>query len=91
MRTVRVVVEGVVQGVGYRYSLRSTAEDAGVTGWTRNRADGSVEAVLEGEEQSVDGVVAWMAAGPAGAHVTRSRVTDAAPEGSTAFEIRPTA
>lgn len=91
MKTVHVVVEGLVQGVGYRYSLRSVAERAGVTGWTRNRADGTVEAVLEGEDAAVDGVVEWMAAGPPGADVTRSRVRETAAAGSTAFEIRPTA
>ena len=44
-----VVVHGIVQGVGYRYSCEYKARELGVRGWARNRADGAVEAVFEGE------------------------------------------
>lgn len=91
MRSVHVIVEGGVQDVGYRYSLRLEADRAGVTGWVRNRTDGTVEATLEGTDAAVDGVLAWMAEGPPGARVARSRVTDVEPAGSPSFEVRDTA
>jgi acylphosphatase len=91
MRRVHVMVSGDVQGVGYRYTLRLVARDARVTGWVRNRRDGTVEAELEGAPEQVDAVLAWMAEGPPGARVEAATVTDAAPTGETAFEVRPTA
>lgn len=85
-----MIVGGEVQGVGYRYTMRMVARDAGVAGWVRNRADGTVEAEIEGSASQVDEVLAWMAAGPPGALVTSATVTDAAPTGSRGFEVRPT-
>lgn len=90
MTRVRVTVRGTVQGVGYRYSLRRVADREGVSGWVRNRADGSVEAELEGETAAVEAVLAWAAAGPPGARVTETQVADAAPTGEAGFEIRAT-
>ncbi|KAA9089881.1 acylphosphatase [Microbacterium radiodurans] len=91
MRSVHVIVEGDVQGVGYRYTLRLEADRAGVAGWVRNRLDGSVEAVVEGADDRVDDVLAWMAEGPPGARVDRARVTDADPAQLSGFEVRDTA
>ncbi|MFS0714273.1 acylphosphatase [Microbacterium sp. 2P01SA-2] len=90
MRSVHVIVEGRVQGVGYRYSLLLEADRRGVVGWVRNRANGSVEAVLEGTDDAVDAVLAWMAQGPPGARVDVARVADTPRSGSTAFEVRDT-
>ncbi|WP_417561773.1 acylphosphatase [Microbacterium sp.] len=90
-RRVHVVVSGLVQGVGYRYTLRLVADEAGVSGWVRNRRDGTVEAELEGTIAQVDEVLAWMAEGPPGSRVTGARVQDAAPVGPTGFTVRPTA
>ncbi|SDQ24515.1 acylphosphatase [Microbacterium sp. cf332] len=90
MRSVHVDVEGRVQGVGYRYSLRLEAERRGVAGWVRNRSDGTVEAVVEGPDDAVDDVLAWLANGPPGARVDRTRVTDAPVSGTTGFEVRDT-
>lgn len=90
MRSVHVIVEGRVQGVGYRYSLLLEADRRGVAGWVCNRTDGSVEAVLEGTDDAVDAVLAWMAEGPPGARVDAARVTDAQRVGSTGFEVRDT-
>ncbi|MGY1746649.1 acylphosphatase [Blastococcus sp. SYSU D00695] len=61
--TVRVVavVSGLVQGVGYRWFVRGLARDAGLAGSATNRADGSVEVVLEGREDAVRAVVAALA------------------------------
>ncbi|TDN91972.1 acylphosphatase [Microbacterium sp. BK668] len=94
MRRVHVLVSGDVQGVGYRYTMKIVAADAGVVGWVRNRRDGRVEAEFEGDDAPVDEVLAWMAGGPPGARVTAAQVTDASPRGSSAesgFEVRPTA
>lgn len=85
------MVHGMVQGVGYRYTMRMIAREAGVAGWVRNLRDGSVEAEIEGTADQVDEVVAWMAQGPPGAHVDTAMVTDAAPTGARGFEVLPTA
>lgn len=91
MRRVHVVVRGQVQGVGYRYTMRMVAREAGVAGWVRNRRDGSVEAEVEGTDAQVDEVLAWMAGGPPGSGVTDATVTDAAPTGASTFEVLPSA
>ncbi|MCW3493663.1 acylphosphatase [Microbacterium sp. SSM24] len=87
MRRVHVLVSGEVQGVGYRYTLRMVAREAGAAGWVRNRRDGTVEAEVEGTEAQVDEVLAWMAGGPPGSRVTAATVTDAAPTGETGFDV----
>lgn len=90
MRRVRVRVQGMVQGVGYRYTMRLIAREAGVTGWVRNRYDGSVEAEVEGSDAQVDAVLAWMAEGPPGARVTAASVTDVDPSGGGVFQVLET-
>ena len=62
-------ISGRVQGVGYRDSLRMIAQALNVTGWVRNKEDGSVEAIVQGDEQDVERVVAWCHNGPPGANV----------------------
>ncbi|WP_439593440.1 acylphosphatase [Microbacterium sp.] len=89
MRRVHVVVRGVVQGVGYRYTMRMIAREAGVTGWVRNLRDGSVEAEVEGTDAQVDEVLAWMAEGPPGSRVDAATVTGAAPVAEASFDVRP--
>ena len=91
MKRVHVIVSGDVQGVGYRYTMRMIARDAGVTGWVRNRRDGTVEAEVEGTRRQVDEVLAWMAEGPPGSRVETRTVTDAAPTGERGFEVLGTA
>jgi acylphosphatase len=71
-------VSGRVQGVGYRDGLRSQALGHGVSGWVRNRRDGSVEAVLQGEAAAVEAVLAWARRGPPAARVLEVRDTPAA-------------
>lgn len=78
----------MVQGVGYRYTMRMVAREAGVGGWVRNLSDGSVEAEIEGRPEQVDEVLAWMAQGPPGAQVDSAAVTDAASTGERKFEVR---
>ena len=87
-KRVRVIVEGSVQGVGYRYTMRMIAREAGVSGWVRNLADGSVEAEVEGTSAQVDEVLAWMASGPPGSSVTGSRVTEISATGERGFDVR---
>ena len=65
----RVLVAGRVQGVGFRWAVEDEARDAGVTGWVRNLPDGRVEAVFEGEEESVRRMVGICRRGPAVARV----------------------
>jgi acylphosphatase len=77
-----------VQGVFFRDSVRRLAEGHGVTGWVRNNWDGSVEAVLEGEPDDVERVVAFMREGPRGARVDRVEVADEQPEDLTGFGVR---
>jgi acylphosphatase len=88
MVRVHVVVSGRVQGVWYRQSCQERARAAGVSGWVRNLADGTVEAVVEGERSAVDTVLAWMAEGPPLAEVSGLTVADREPTGATGFEVR---
>ena len=65
----RVVVNGFVQGVFFRDSVRRLAIRSGVAGWIRNNRDGNVEAVFEGEPEAVEKLVAFCREGPRGARV----------------------
>ena len=85
----RVVVAGRVQGVWFRESCRREAQAAGVGGWVRNRNDGRVEAVFEGESAAVLAMVTWCRIGPPRAEVTAFEVTDEDPTGEVGFRVRP--
>jgi acylphosphatase len=82
----RVVVTGDVQGVNFRSVTADEAEDAGVAGWVRNRDDGSVEAVFEGDADAVERVVEFCRSGPSSASVEDVDVSEEEPEGLSAFE-----
>jgi acylphosphatase len=84
----RVIVHGRVQGVGFRYSLARAAQSRGVAGWARNRADGTLEAVFEGDPGAVEALVRLSHAGPRGAEVERVDVFEEPPEGLSRFETR---
>jgi acylphosphatase len=90
--TRQIRVGGRVQGVGFRASLQGEARKAGVAGWVRNRADGTVEALLHGPAHAVEAIVAWARRGPPGARVSDIRVSPGAPDEvpGTHFELRPT-
>ncbi|MBW2039934.1 MAG: acylphosphatase [Deltaproteobacteria bacterium] len=68
---VRVRVEGLVQGVFYRYSTQRRAQELGVNGWVRNLWDGNVECLLEGERGKVEALLQWCHQGPPGAQVKK--------------------
>ncbi len=88
MRRVHVIVAGLVQGVGYRYTMRMVAREAGVAGWVRNLRDGTVEAEVEGTDAQIDEVLAWMAEGPPGSRVDSARVQDVTVTGQRGFDVR---
>ncbi|WP_152815407.1 acylphosphatase [Georgenia subflava] len=81
----RVVVHGRVQGVGFRYACEVQAGRLGVGGRVRNLDDGTVEAVVEGDDVAVDALIAWLHQGPRHAEVTRVEVHDEEPEGLSGF------
>ena len=82
-------ISGRVQGVGFRYSMAEEAERLAVTGWVRNRRDGTVEAVIDGAPDAVEAVLAWARRGPRGAQVTDVQVAEV-PASFERFEMRPT-
>lgn len=83
----RVVVRGFVQGVGFRWSAQSLARAREVSGWIRNRGDGAVEAVFEGDRDAVESMLRWCESGPRGAEVDGVEVFEETPEGISRFEI----
>lgn len=83
-------IYGQVQGVGYRQSLQQAASRLGLTGWVRNRRDGSVEAVIYGEEIAVTQLITWAKKGPAMAKVTQVLVSDTTQPEQQDFVILPT-
>jgi acylphosphatase len=90
----RVVVEGLVQGVGYREFVRRAALRLKVSGWVRNRSDGSVEALARGSPACVEALIAEMRQGPPAAGVERLSVIeqDEPPaDDRPAFVVRSTA
>jgi acylphosphatase len=85
----RVVVRGRVQGVNFRAATRQTARRHGVAGWVRNRSDGAVEAHLEGPDDAVEALEAWIVTGgPPAGEVDRVEAQDVDPEGLDRFEVR---
>lgn len=86
-------IVGLVQGVGYRASFEGQARTLGLAGWVRNRADGSVEAVVQGDAEAVEKIIGWSKRGPSAARVKEVTVSDlddaSIPAGH--FEVRPTA
>jgi acylphosphatase len=83
----RVVVHGRVQGVFFRDTVRRMSASRELAGWVANRADGTVEAVFEGDEDSVAALVAFCREGPEGAEVERIEEHEEEPEGLEGFRV----
>ncbi len=83
----RLQIFGRVQGVYYRASTQQEAERLGVSGWVKNRPDGSVEAEAHGPDSAVTALIAWCQYGPPGARVERMEVTDCPPMTGADFQI----
>ncbi len=75
-RRVKVLVYGIVQGVGFRYFTQQEAHRLGLSGHATNLADGSVEAVAQGESKAVDKLIEWLKSGPRTASVDSIEVTE---------------
>ncbi|MGQ5523233.1 acylphosphatase [Chitinimonas sp. PSY-7] len=90
MITRHLLIYGRVQGVGYRYALEAKAATLQLEGWVRNRLDGTVEAIVQGPEESVHALVAWARQGPPTASVTQVAVKDHDPIKQDGFQRLPT-
>ena len=92
MKRVHLTISGRVQGVYFRQSTRREAVACGISGWVRNRNDGTVEIVAEGPSEALEKLIAWCAIGPEMAIVDSVERIDeesaGIPEG---FDVRPTA
>ena len=71
---IHVYISGRVQGVGYRYSTVNKAQSLNITGWVRNTHDDKVEAIFEGDENSVEEMLKWCKKGPSMAFVTNIEI-----------------
>ena len=85
------LVEGDVQGVGFRYATQRHADGIGVKGWVRNLEDGRVEVLAEGERALLEDMLAWLQHGPSGAYVSsiEHEFSDE-PAQFSSFSIAPT-
>jgi acylphosphatase len=83
-----VFVSGRVQGVSFRDATRSQAEQLGLSGWVRNTQDGQVEAVFEGDTDTVQQMIEWCKSGPSSADVEDVSVDNEQSEGLSGFEVR---
>ena len=89
--TRHLLITGRVQGVGFRFYMQRKARELGINGWVRNRRDGTVEALVQGDEASVQHILEWCRHGPAASSVTElgTREVDA-DSALLTFEVRPT-
>lgn len=88
-KRVIALVRGVVQGVYFRDYAQQEGRQLGLNGWVRNRRDGSVEAVLEGEDAQIEQMVTWLRTGSPMAKVESVDISEEPPQGDTAtFSIR---
>jgi acylphosphatase len=90
LTTLRLRIEGNVQGIGYRFFAVDEARRLGLDGWIRNRSDGSVEALVSGPTKKVESFVAVCMRGPSGARVTNVDMHTADPPSERGFLSRAT-
>ncbi|GAB3030673.1 acylphosphatase [Parafrigoribacterium mesophilum] len=84
----RAIVRGQVQGVGFRAGTRSQARALALTGFARNRADGTVEVEVQGPVDRVSQLLSWLESGPRWATVDAVEVSELTPTGDAGFELR---
>jgi len=89
MSAKRLVITGRVQGVGFRHWMHARAQRMGVSGWVRNLADGSVEALLDGPADAVEELLRACRRGPPGAEVRSIEEMMAEPVDAPGFAMRP--
>ena len=89
-RTVRVVVEGRVQGVGYRDWTERVAGGLGLDGWVRNTREGAVEALFSGPSEDVAQMLERCRDGPRAAHVTAVAIIEEGGDPPAGFDVLPT-
>lgn len=87
---VHIVVEGIVQGVGFRWFVYRLAESLGIAGWVRNLANGNVEIEAEAERSILEEFIKEVKVGPRSAHVRNLRIewTQPSPQEFSHFQIR---
>jgi acylphosphatase len=78
MAALHLLITGRVQGVGFRYSMGAAALEHGARGWVRNRRDGRVEAVIDGDATAIAAMLRWAQRGPRAAHVQHVATREAA-------------
>ncbi len=83
-----VYVNGLVQGVGFRWYCQRSADNRSLAGWVRNLPDGRVELEVEGPTPEVETFLADIRRGPPGARITDLQVGDLEPQEETGFMIR---
>ncbi|HOW32384.1 MAG TPA: acylphosphatase [Bacteroidales bacterium] len=88
MRSVEITIRGRVQGVGFRYYTLKVAGELHITGYIRNKPDGSVFIEAEGEKQNIESFLMCCRQGPPRAHVEEMQVIDCPPAGYLKFDIR---
>ncbi len=87
----RLFISGRVQGVGYRAGFAWQARSLALKGWVRNRRDGRVEALVDGEPAALDAILAWAQNGPPAATVIGVEVEDDAGPAGQEFRVLPDA
>ncbi len=88
MKTIHIIVTGRVQGVGFRYFTVRCANNLGLRGWVRNLPDGGVEAVIQGQDDSIEQMIELLQEGPRASIVTDLKIEEIEQEEFSGFTMR---
>ncbi|MCD6145176.1 MAG: acylphosphatase [Methanosarcinales archaeon] len=88
MKTIHIIVTGRVQGVGFRYFTVRCANNLGLCGWVRNLPDGGVEAVIQGQDDSIEQMIELLQEGPGASIVTDLKIEEIEQEEFSGFTMR---